>query len=206
MTLIVVDRFSVSTDVWARISESNGTIRNSDGFRKIFKAKIKNDTEASHLTPLNCIAFTGDAVSFYEWMVDITTNEPVLSLKHLIETANRIGGEFRIIIPAEEGAIQINNSNGIVAVVDYRFTEKDNIFVFGGVHPVPNHGMNASWFEPFLQAHAAGKLQSTEVERFFYAEGEVKKDKVLVGEEAKKYMKKRRRPWGSISHMRKRNK
>lgn len=205
MTMIVVDRFSVTTDVWA-MATNGERVRHVKGFRKIFRAHVINDTVASKLTPRNCIAFSGDAEKFYQWMVSITTSEPTVSLKQLIHNASEIGGEFRIVIPADEGVIHINNKHGVIAVQDHYFSETANIFVFGGLLQVPNHAMNASWFEPFIQAHNSGELQSPDVERFFYADGFVKKDRVLVDGEAKAFMKKRRRPWGCISHLNKRNK
>jgi hypothetical protein len=197
MTLIVVDPYSVSADVWAEVERDGEIVGSMKGFRKIFHACIINDTKRVKFSPKNCIAFTGDAEAFYEWMQEITTPSPTIFLSDVLKEAVKARGGFKVIVPCDEGAVVITCRGTQVVVSNIPFTERRPVLVFGGTWRTPNNSTSISWFEPFLQAHETGALNSTDVERFKFEEGRIIKDRILVGKEAERFMKRRRRPWGS---------
>lgn len=205
MTIVIIDKYSCTTDTEGTHVDDVGNVSTVFGVRKIFHCEVINDYfRKDKFTPLNCIAFSGSALGFLEWLEAITTDREVIGVTWMTRKALEVEGDFTVYMPAVEGVIRMKKKGRNILMDELPWRSNEDIFVFGGAAPEERYYTNKVWFQNVLDAYNKGYLKSLLVDRFVYSEGFVHQTKVLDEKEALEQKKQRRRPWGAKKFLSKR--
>lgn len=192
MTLIVVDQFRTTADSYATFTHPDGEVTTTVDYCKIHSLPQPIHHEFGQ--SFNTIAFTGDAVGFWNVYGALLTTIALHDLRvtddDLVALAVEHAGECsatEIIIPCPSAVLVLAFGDGAVPTIEYR---PGAVHCFGGAYQpavFDDENETRAWFSIFIDTKRAGRLDGDRIHFLRHDSDQIKTDTVMPASKAKKF-------------------